>query len=72
MEMHRNDFRDHIVSREEMAPGVLVCPGTWRLRASQGWDLADVIEGPTPARTHMAIVMTSGQMIRRLTGVNWE
>ena len=71
MEMHRNDLRDHMVSREEMAPGVLVCCGTWRLRTSQGWALADVIEGPAPARTHLAIVMTSGWRKRMLAGVNW-
>lgn len=63
MEMHRNDLRDHMASREEMAPGVLVCRGTWRLRTSQGWALADVTEGPAPARTH-------GRRIRRLAGVN--
>ena len=71
MEKHRDDFRDHMVSREQMAPGVLVCPGTRRLRTSQGWALADVTEGPTPAGTHVAIVMTSGQRLRRLAGVNW-
>ena len=71
MEMHRNDLRDHMVSREQMAPGVLVCPGTRRLRTSQGWALADVTEGPAPAGTHVAIVMTSGQRLRRLAGVNW-
>ena len=72
MDKHKNDLRDHIVSREEMAPSVLVCPSTWRLRTSQGWALADVIEGPALARTRVAIVMTSGQSIRRLVGVNWE
>ena len=55
-----------------MAPGVLVCLGPSRLRTSQGWALADVIEGPALARTRVAIVMTSGQSIRRLVGVNWE
>ena len=72
MDKHRNHLRDHMMCQEEMAPGVLVCPGTWRVRTKQGWALGNVIEGPTPARTHMAIVMTSGQRIRRLTGVNWE
>ena len=72
MEMHRNDLRDHMVSREEMAPSVLVCPSTWRLRTSQGWALGDAKVGPTPARTHVAIVMTSGQRIRKFEGVNWE
>ena len=71
MEKHRNDLKDHMVNREEMAPGVLVCPGTWRLRTSQGWALGDVREGPAPARTHEAIVMISGWRIRRLAGVNW-
>ena len=61
-----------MVRREEMAPGVLVCPGTWRLRTRQGWALHDVAEGPAPARTHVAIVMTSGQRIKKLAGVNWE
>ena len=70
MEMHRNHLRDHMTRRKEMVPGVLVCLGPWRLRTSQGWALADVIEGPVPARTHVAIVMTSGQRIRRLAGVN--
>ena len=68
---HRNDLRDHMVSWEEMAPGMLVCPGTWRLRTSQGWALADFIEGLAPGRTHVAIVMTSGLRIRSLAGVNW-
>ena len=71
MEMHRNDLRDHMVSREQMAPSALVCPGTRRLRTSQGWALADVTEGPAPAGTHVATVMTSGQRLRRLAGVNW-
>ena len=71
MEMHRNDLRDHMVSREQMAPSALVCPGTRRLRTSQGWALADVTEGPTPAGTQVAIVMTSGQRLRRLARVNW-
>ena len=71
MEKHRNDFRDHILSREEMSPGVLVCPGPWRLRTSQGWALAEVREDPAPARTLVAIVMTSGLRIRWLAGVNW-
>ena len=70
MKKHRIHLTDHTVSWEEMAPGALVCPGTWRLRTSQGWALADVIEGPIPARIHVAIVMTSGQRIRRLAGVN--
>ena len=70
MDKHRNHLRDHMMCQEEMAPGVLVCPGTWRVRTKQGWALGNVIEGPTPARTHMAIVMTSGQRIRRLAGVN--
>ena len=71
MVKHRNDLRDHMVNREEMAPGVLICPGTWRLRTSQGWALADVIEGPALARTRVAIVMTSGQRIRRLARASW-
>ena len=71
MDKHKNDLRDHIVSREEMAPSVLVCPSTWRLRTSQGWALCDVTEGQTPARTRVATVMTLGQRIRRLPGVNW-
>ena len=71
MEKHRNDLKDHMVNREEMAPGVLVCPGTWRLRTSQGWVLANIIEGPAPARTHVAIAMNSGWRIRRLARVNW-
>ena len=54
-----------------MDPGVLVGPGTWRLRTSLGWALGDVREGPAPARTHEAIVMISGWRIRRLAGVNW-
>ena len=70
MEMHRNNLRDHMTRSKEMAPGVLVCLGPSRLRTSQGWALADVIEGPVPARIHVAIVMTSGQRIRRLAGVN--
>ena len=41
------------------------------VRTSQGWALADVIEGPAPARTHLAIVMTSGWRKRMLAGVNW-
>ena len=71
MDKHKNDLRDHIVSREEMAPSVLIFPSTWRLRTSQGWALHDVTEGQTPARTHVATVMTLGQRIRRLPGVNW-
>ena len=54
-----------------MAPGMLVCTGTWRLRTSQGWALAEVREDPAPARTLVAIVMTSGLRIRWLAGVNW-
>ena len=61
-----------MVSREEVTPSVLVCPGTWKLRTRQGWDARNVIEGPASARTHLAIVMTSGQKIRRLVGVNWK
>ena len=61
MEKHRNHLTDHMVSREGTAPGVLACCGTWRLRASQGWALGDVTMRPPPARTHVAIVMTSGQ-----------
>ena len=72
MEKHRNHLTDHMVSREEMAPGVLVCPGTWRLRTSQGWAHGDVTVGSVPAGTHVVIVMTSGQRVRRLVGVNWE
>ena len=70
MENYRKDLRNHMESREEMAPGVLVCPGTWRLRTSQGWTLSDVTEGPAPAITHVAIEVTSGWRIRRLAGVN--
>ena len=70
MVKHRNDLRDHMVSQEEMAPGVLDCPGTWILRTSQGWVLTNIIEGPAPARTHVAIEVTSGWRIRRLAGVN--
>ena len=55
-----------------MAPGVLDCPGTQRLRTSQGWVLANIIEGPAPARTHVAIAMNSGWRIRRLARVNWQ
>jgi len=29
-----------------MAPGALVCPGTWRLRTRKGWALGDVIKRP--------------------------
>ena len=29
-----------------MAPGVLVCPGTWKLRTRKGWALGNVIKGP--------------------------
>ena len=72
MEKHRNHLTDHMVSREGTAPGVLVCHGTWRLRTSQGLALGDVTMGPTQARTHVVIVMTSGQKVRRLVGVNWE
>ena len=72
MYKNRNHFSKHMVNREEMASGVLVCPCTWRLRTSPGWALGDVTEGPTMARTHVAIVMTSGQRIRRLVGINWE
>ena len=35
--------------REEMAPGVLVCPGTWRVRTKQGWALGNV-RGPHPSQ----------------------
>ena len=31
-----------------MAPGALVCTGTWRLRTRQAWALGDVTEGPAP------------------------
>ena len=68
MKKHRNHLKDHTVSWEEMAPGALVCPGSWRLRTSQGWALGEVTVGPTPARTHVAIVMTSGKRVRRLSG----
>ena len=50
MDKHRNHLRDHMVSREEKAPGALVCPGTWRLRTSLGWALADVTRGPRPSQ----------------------
>ena len=68
MKKHRNHLKDHMVSWEEMAPGALVCPGSWKLRTSQGWALGKVMVGPTPARTHVAIVMTSGKRVRRLSG----
>lgn len=61
-----------MVSREEVTPSVLVCPVTWRLRTKQGWDVRNVTEDPASARTPLAIVMTSGQKIRRLVGVNWK
>ena len=51
---------------------MLVCPCAWRLRTSPGWAVGDVTEGPTVARTHVAIGMTSGQRIRRLVEVKWE
>ena len=50
---------------------MLVCPCAWRLRTSPGWAVGDVTEGPTVARTHVAIGMTSGQRIRRLVGFMW-
>ena len=55
-----------------MAHGVLVFTGTWRLSTKQGWALGNVTEDPTPARNYLAIVMTSGQRIRKFEGVNWE
>ena len=72
MKKHRSHLRDHMVSQEKLAPGAMVCPGTWRLRTSQGWALGNVTEGCAPARTHVAMVMTPGQRIRKFVGVIWE
>ena len=57
------------LSREEMALSVLVCTGTWRLRTRQGW-ARDFIRGSAQVRTHVVIVMTYGQRIRRFSGLN--
>ena len=47
-----------------MAPGGLVCPGTWRLRTRKGWALSDVI------RAHVASVKRGlqGQLEAGLKG----
>ena len=73
---HRNKrhpwIRTGTISANTWWTKMLLCPCTWRLRTRPGWALGDVTEGPTVARTHVAIGMTSGQRIRRLVEVKWE